>query len=374
MRKKRIMHIAQSAGGVAEYIYTLLKCMNNEKYENILICSNEYKNINKMTELNIEKYYVDMVRNIDIKKDFKAIRRIRQIVKKLKPDIIYLHSSKAGGLGRLAISKRKAKIIYNAHGWYFNAQISKKKRKIYTLIEKILAINTDKIINISKSEYESAINKKIANKNKMQIIDNAIDFEKFNNKEEDRIKIRAKYEISNDSVVIGIVGRLAEQKDPFTTLNVFKDLNQKYNNLYCMFIGDGELKEKVINYSIKEKINEKVIITNWTENVEKYLSAIDIAMLPSKWEGFGLAILEYIAAKKPIVASNVGGISNILENATFSKLIEIGDVKAYTNAIEEIINNYDEYRKKIEEEYESFKEKYSIQNFEKKHENLFDVL
>lgn len=374
MKKKKILHIAQSAGGVAEYIYILLKSMNNEKYENILICSNEYKNIQKISNLDIDRYYIEMVREINIKKDFKAIKKIRKIINEVKPDIVYLHSSKAGGLGRLAISKKKIKIIYNSHGWYFNAQISKKKKILYTIIEKILALNTNEIINISKSEYESAINKKIANKTKMKIINNAINFEKFANGIENRKKIRNKYKIPDDSIVIGVVGRLSEQKDPITTIKVFSTLCKKYNNLYCMFIGDGELKNEVVQYSINEGIKEKVIITKWVEDTEKYISSIDIAMLPSKWEGFGLAILEYIAAKKPIVASNVGGISNILEKATFAKLIKIKDLEGFVNAIVEIINNYEEFKLRINDEYECFKGMYSIEKFEIEHENIFDNL
>ena len=104
-----------------------------------------------------------MIREINMKSDLKAIKEVRKIIKKEKPDIVYLHSSKAGAIGRIALMfSKKIKIFYNAHGWYFNAQISKKKKIVFRIIEKILAIKTDKIINISKSEYDSAIKYKIA--------------------------------------------------------------------------------------------------------------------------------------------------------------------------------------------------------------------
>lgn len=372
MKKKKILHIAQSAGGVAEYIYILIKNMNKEKYENFLICSDEYKSIQKINDLKINKYYVKMVRNINITKDIEAIKEIKKIIREVKPDIVYLHSSKAGGLGRLAISKRKVKIIYNSHGWYFNAQISKKKKMLYTVLEKILAINTDKIVNISESEYESAAHKKIANCRKMTIINNSIDFEKFASGEENRITIRNEYRIQSEDIVLGVVGRISEQKDPMTTIQVFSELCKKYEKLYCMFIGDGELKKDIIQYCTEKGIQDKVIITNWIENTEKYIPSIDIAMLPSKWEGFGLAILEYIAAKKPIVASEVGGIANILEKATFAKLVKSEDINGFINAIDQIIQNYAEFQRRINDEYEYYKEKYSIKKLENKHEKMFD--
>ena len=374
MEKKKILHIAQSPGGVAEYIYILLNNINNEKYENFLVCSNEYKHIEKINELDLKKYYLDMKREINIKKDIEAIRRIKNIIKEINPDIIYLHSSKAGGLGRLAISKHKVKIIYNSHGWYFNAKISGIKKMIYALLEKILAFNTDKIINISESEFEAAKKYRISNENKMVVINNAIDFDRFSINKTERENIRKKYNISNTDIVIGIVGRLAEQKDPLTTIKTFEKLCEKYDNLYCMFIGDGELKNTIINYCKEKKIENKVIITGWIENVEKYITAIDIGMLPSKWEGFGLVILEYIAAKKPIVASDIGGISNILNNSSFSELIKPEDVNGFVNAIDKIIYNYKKYKNDLNNEYENYKKTYSINKFENDHEKIFDQI
>ena len=89
-----------------------------------------------------------MVRDIKIKDDLKSTYKVRKILKKEKPDIVYLHSSKAGAIVRLALLLNfKTKILYNAHGWYFNADIGEKKKKVIALIERILAIKTNKIIN-----------------------------------------------------------------------------------------------------------------------------------------------------------------------------------------------------------------------------------
>ena len=129
----------------------------------------------------------------------------------------------------------KIKVLYNAHGWYFNAKISKLKRKIFTTIEKILAIKTDKIINISKAEYDSAINAKIARKSKMCIIENGIDFSKFKDCDKYREITRKKYAVNNDDILIGVVGRISEQKDPMTSIKAFKMFNDKYKNSKFMF-------------------------------------------------------------------------------------------------------------------------------------------
>lgn len=183
MEKIKIVYIAQSAGGVAEYLYMFLKNFKNENYENILIISQDYeKQIERFKKYVKGIYIVPMVRNINIKSDFNAIIKINKILKNIKPDIVYLHSSKAGAIGRISLLfNHKAKIIYNAHGWYFNAEIGNKKKKIFAFIEKILSYKTDAIVNISKNEYDTAIHYKIASKKKMYIIENGIDFTKFVN-------------------------------------------------------------------------------------------------------------------------------------------------------------------------------------------------
>lgn len=179
--------------------------------------------------------------------------------------------------------------IYNAHGWYFNARISDKKRKFYVWIEKILALKTNMIVNISKDELVSALKYKIAPKNKMCIIENGIDFSKFNNFNDYRTQIRDKYKVKNDEILIGQVGRLSEQKDPLTLIKAFKKINQINPKTKLMYIGAGELEENVKQFSIDNEIEENIIITGWTKNVEQYISALDIATLNSKWERFWIS-------------------------------------------------------------------------------------
>lgn len=372
---KKILYVAQSAGGVAEYLYMLLNNIKN-KYdcENILVLSEDYrKEIEKFEKISDKIYFVPMIRNLNIKSDVSAIFRLKKIIKKTKPDIVYLHSSKAGAIGRIALLFNfKIKVLYNAHGWYFNAKISKLKRKIFTTIEKILAIKTDKIINISKAEYDSAINAKIARKSKMCIIENGIDFSKFKDCDKYREITRKKYAVNNDDILIGVVGRISEQKDPMTSIKAFKMFNDKYKNSKFMFIGDGKLKKDIIQYSKNQNIENNLIITGWINDVEKYIPALDIAILPSKWEGFGLAIIEYMICRKPIIATKTGGIADIIKDERNGFLIEIES----KNELYECLLKYVENEKRMEEvkqyNYNYVISNYNIDRVVKDHIHIFE--
>ena len=373
MAKKTIVHIAQSAGGVAEYLYMFLKNFKDDNYEHIMVVSQDYKEqLDRFKPYTSNIYIVPMVREVEAKNDIKAILKVRKILKQIKPDIVYLHSSKAGAIGRIALAFNfKTKILYNAHGWYFNAQISDKKRKIFALIEKILAIKTDKIINISKSEYESALKYKIAPEKKMCIIENGIDFTKFENNDKYREETRKKYYIENNEIVIGVVGRLTEQKDPMTMIKAFELVHKENKNTKLMYVGSGELEEEVKQYAKENDILDKVIITGWVNNVEKYIPAFDIAVLPSKWEGFGLVLIEYMACDKPIIATNVGGIKDIIKDKENGFIVENGNEKQLSKKIQEIIlKKYVEQN--IIKNNKQERQKYAIENVIRKHIQIFN--
>lgn len=374
MNKKTIVYIAQPThGGAIEYLYMFLKNIDKSKYNNILILSEDYNGkIERFSSLVDSIYFLPMSREIKIKNVKSSVIKLRKILKKIKPDIIYMHSSMAGAVGRITnIFNFKVKLLYNAHGWYFNAKISKKKQKMYALIEKILAFRTTKIVNISKAEYDSALEYKIAPKKKMCLIENAIDFSKFKDCIKYREQTRNQFNIKENEMLIGVVGRLSEQKDPITILKAFEILCKNYKNLKLMYVGSGELEEEVKQYAKQSDLLDKIIITGWVNDVEKYIPAFDIAVLPSKWEGFGLAIVEYMVCNKPIIASNVGGITDIIISEKNGLLFEVGDYEELSKKINFLIQN-NEIANNIVEENKKHCKKYDISLLIKKHEELFE--
>lgn len=372
MAKKKIVHIAQSAGGVAEYLYIFVKNLDNVNYENILIVSDDYEGqIERFKPYVSNIYIVPMIREIEFKSDIKAIFKVRKILKQIKPDIVYMHSSKAGAIGRIALAFNfQIPVLYNAHGWYFNATISKKKKKFFALIEKMLALKTKMIINISKSEYDSAIKNKIAPEKKMCIIENGIDFDKFKDNNKYRKETREKYNIKDEEIVIGVVGRLSEQKDPMTMIKAFKLVNDVKSNTKLMYVGSGNLEEDVKEYAKEAGILDKIIITGWVSNVEEYIPAFDMAALPSKWEGFGLVLIEYMACDKPIVASDIGGIPDIIKDKENGLLCKCNDYKDLSEKLLYLINNNEIAYRMIENNID-YRKKYDIKLVVKKYEELF---
>ena len=131
MRKNkiRILHVAQAAGGVDRYIRMLLKYLDKEKFENILVCSQDFHEEDYRGLVDSFEQ-VEMIRAIG-GNDLKAIKEVRTLIKKYNPDIVYAHSSKAGAIARIADIGLKNHCVYNPHGWAFNMRCSAKKKAIF---------------------------------------------------------------------------------------------------------------------------------------------------------------------------------------------------------------------------------------------------
>lgn len=329
--KKKIMYITQSNGGVTKYLEMLFKYMDRSKYEQILIYPTEYIDEKyKFDNLVDSIEFINMSREINPIKDFKAIININKLIKKYNPDLIYVQSSKAGALGRIANLVIRKPIIYNPHGWAFNMEVSKIKKYIYILIEKILANITNYIIAISEQEKQSALYNKICSKEKIKVIFNGIDIEAYDKSKIANYNFREKYKIPKDAVVFGMVGRISKQKSPDIFIKSAAKIKQQILNAFFVIVGDGDNREEIELLINELGLKESVLITGWVDNTYEYINTFDVAMLLSRWEGFGLAIAEYMISNKPVIATNVDAIPNLIEDNVTGLLVSV-------DCIEEVV-------------------------------------
>ena len=330
---KTILHIAEAPGGVDRYIELLVSNFD-KSYKHILVVSKLY---------NVSKYEVmsnvERVIQVDIKhdlgmSDFKTIREIRKIIKETQPDVVYCHSTKAGFVGRLANRCKKIPLIYNAHGWCFDMNISKLKRFIYVCMEKFLAFKTTKIVCISNHEKQSALKRKICKENKLQLIYNGVDYAEIDAVKNNKEITKEKLNIPVGPKVVGQVGRLCEQKGTDVFVRVAKSILEKDENYYFVLVGDGPYRENIEKYLKENNIADKFLITGWIDNPLEYNKLFDVSCLFSRWEGFGYVIEEYKRLGTPIVATNVGAIPELLK-ITYD-LNNLADLEtAITNSKEE---------------------------------------
>ena len=373
MKKKKIkiLHVAQAAGGVDRYIRMLLKYLDKEKFENILVCSQDFR---EKDYKNLVDFFeqVKMDRAIG-SNDLKAIGEVRRLIKRYNPDIVYAHSSTAGAIARVADIGLKNHCLYNPHGWAFNMRCSAKKKAMYTAIEKIAAPFCDKIICISDAEKQSALDKKICREDKLQVIFNGVDIEAYENGIHGTVK-RKDLNIPEDAFVVGMVGRISPQKAPDIFIKMAKQVKDEVPNAHFIIVGNGNQEDEIRKYAKDNGFSDSLHITGWVDDPMSYVELFDVACLLSRWEGFGLVLPEYMMAGKPIVATRVDAIPNIICNNENGLLVDADDP---ISASEAVLRIYSDERFKstlIKAGRETVNKKYDIRRVSEESAKMFEEL
>jgi glycosyltransferase involved in cell wall biosynthesis len=287
----------------------------------------------------------EIQRSLNPVKDYKAYKKVRELLQEIKPDIVHTHASKAGFIGRAAaISLKIPVILHTFHGHVFHSYFGSAKTRLFKQIERYLAKKSTGIIAISEiQKHELSEIYKIASAKKIKVIPLGFDLEKFSeNKAEKRAAIRTQYNIQEDEVAIAIVGRLAPVKDHDYFLEVIENLLRQTNTKVKVYIvGDGSEKE-VIQEKV-DQINSQypntLFMTSWILDIATFNQGMDIMCLTSKNEGTPVSIIEAQASGIAVISTDVGGVRDILEDGKAGFVIKRENIETYTEKLRLLVEN-----------------------------------
>lgn len=284
--------------------------------------------VNELRKNNIPVYIVkDLVREINPLKDTKSILEIRKLFKIISPDLISLHSSKAGIIGRLAAKSLNIPVIFTAHGWSFANGVRKKEEILYRFIEKKMTPLATKIITVSAQDKKLAIKYGVANSEQQIVIHNGMP------KLPTLIPSKPKKEGAYTSLIS--VARFSNQKDHRT---LFLALSQLKKFPWTLnLVGKGPLLDGAKQMVKEYDIEDKVFFLGERGDVAELLANSDIFLLISNWEGFPRSILEAMRAGLPVIASDVGGVSESVIHKETGYLVERGNVEDVKSKIESLL-------------------------------------
>lgn len=245
----------------------------------------------------------------------------------------------------------------------------KLKSMIYLCLEKILSPCTDKIVCISKAEKASAKREHIAKDDKLALIPNGIDVSAVKNAV---AKSRSELGIAEDAFVVGMIGRLSPQKAPDVFIRAAKLIHDEIPSSAFIIVGSGEEEEEVKAFAKENGL--ELIVTGWTDEPYSYLKVFDVAMLLSRWEGFGLAVVEYMAAEKNVVATKIDAIPTLVDDGVDGLLVEMDNPK---DAAEKVLWLYRHPKEAAEMKSKALKkviENYDISRVVDQHVEMFEEL
>lgn len=315
-------------GGITYNVAYLSKYLSQD-FETLLIGGaeeeGEESSLHITENLGLKPVIIDeLQRSVGLKSDYAAYKRIKQIIKEYKPDIVHTHASKAGAVGRLAAIHCKVPVIVHTfHGHVFHSYFGKIKTIFFKNIERYLAKRTNAIIAISdiqKKELTEIF--KICTPEQTHVINLGFDLDRFTeNPDKKRQEFRNKYNLQQDELAIGIIGRLAPVKNHELFIDAVANASKhSKKKIRAFIIGDGETRTQLENYLASKKLpftsnpaeSKLFCFTSWIKNVDWALAGLDLVALSSKNEGTPVSLIEAQAAGKFIVTTNVGGTSDIL--------------------------------------------------------------
>ena len=329
MKKIKVLHIITrlDLGGSSTNTIETVARLDRNKYDAHLSFGRthdpEGKIISSLKKRGILFTQIDDLRReihpwLDLKSFFLLLREI----KAGQYDIVHTHTSKAGVVGRWAAKFAGVKcIIHTPHGHifygYFNSFIS----KIFIAIEQFTALITHKIITLTERGKEEHIAFKIARTEKFTAIYSGVDLENLEREPCDIGSFKKEFFVPPQATVFGTVARIDPIKGIRYLVEAMAKLIQSFPNSRLLIVGDGTERQEIQKKVNSLHLAEKVIFTGYREDVPQLLQIMDVFVLPSLNEGMGRVILEAMAFAKPVIATNTGGIPEIVQDGKTGILV-----------------------------------------------------
>jgi glycosyltransferase involved in cell wall biosynthesis len=332
MGKIKVLHFITGldVGGAENLLLSFCKNLKSEKYQ-IDVC---YLKGNGTLK---EKFEEMGIRVFDLTKSKFLLTRIIKFYKLLKTNrygILHLHLFHSIIIGRfLGRLAKIPQIITSEH----NTSNFKKNILILWLYRFTLSFNSQ-IIAISEAVKNIIVSKTRISPDRISVVYDAIDFSEFdcNSGTED---IKTALNIRGRSPVVGSIGRLDIRKGYKYLIAALPDLIKRYPSIVLVIVGEGEQREELMQEAARHNVQPYIIFTGYQSGISKYLAIFDVFVLPSLEEGLSISIIEAMAMKKKIAASDTGGIPELIEDGKEGVLFPKGNPSAIVNAVEFILNN-----------------------------------
>jgi len=277
--------------------------------------------------------------------DLLALFELVGLIRRNRYDIVHTHNSKAGFIGRLAAKIAGTPVIvHTIHGFAFHDFEKPWRRSLFIFLERMAAGWADSLIVISNPLRDWGLRLKIGKAEQYTAIYSGIDITAFQ-KSFDIAAVKAEFKISAGDKVVGMTAKLWPGKGHDNALAAAKEVLSKIAGVSFVFVGDGELRSHLEQAAKKLGLEDKVIFTGFRDDIARLTAAFDIAILPSHFEGMGRSILEAMACAKPIIASRVGGIPDLVDDGINGILIPPNDSRALAQNLIKLLNDESMRRK-----------------------------
>jgi glycosyltransferase involved in cell wall biosynthesis len=351
--KIKVIHIIQSleSGGAEVSLLGILKNINKKRFDISLVSfwkgdaiEDEFAKLE-----NINVIYLECSSRYDIRIYFRLLK----ILRKENPDIIHTHLPIAGIYSRLCKFNISSKYVTSQHSVKSNNNIFHKFNKFTGKINDFYIAN-------SAFTRQFLIDNDYCNSDKIRIINLGIDFDKFKIIKKEKTNMLAEYRIPQNAFIIGHIGSFKHQKGHVYLIKAAEMLIKQNSKIYLILIGDGELLFEMQRLSEKLQIAGNLRFVGKKNNIAEFLNIMDIFVMPSISESFGISVLEAMYMKVPVVAFATEALPELVKDGETGILIDKADTFQLSNAVNELYNDNELKEHLIQKAYDFVKNRFSI--------------
>lgn len=370
--KTNILFIHQNmeTGGAEEVKSILINNIDKEKFNVSLCCIGEKGEIGQ--ELSDKGFYVRALKKSWRLHNISSTFALLKLIKQSKPDIVHTCLFYANYHGRIAAKLAKVPIIVSEEQ---NVDKWKKKYLVFLLIDWLLSKVTDRIIACSQAVKDFVLQNEKIETDKLLFVPNTFDLKKFvNHSSIDKENIKRALGLSDKDRIIGTVGSFSLQKGHTYLIKAMKEIVRNEPSCKLLMVGAGPLENELRKKVDKLGLNRQIIFTGLRRDIFNLLSILEIFILPSLWEGLPLVSLEAMAMAKPVVASQIPGITEVVIDGENGILVPPKNSNLLAKAILNLLKDSDRSKKMGEHGKARVLKYYNPQTYVSKIETLYETL
>lgn len=335
---KKILYVTTVSRTINAFLIPHINMLLEQGYQVDCACSIDKEVDKELIEKGVKVYEIPFSRNPLHPENYKAFKKLVDIQEENNYDIVHVHTPVASVYGRLLKVKfPKLKTIYTVHGFHFHKTAPKLNWMIYYPIEKIMSKFTDAMITINQEDYDRASRFNIEKVYKHRGV--GVDLQQYSPDRYGKSEVRDKLNLKDEDFVVLMIAEVNKNKNHRQIIEAVKILKSRNVDIKVLCAGDGVLLQSIREEIEKEGLSDSIRMLGFRTDIGELVASCDLGVLMSYREGLPKNIMELMAAKKPVIGTNIRGIGDLVIDGCNGYLVEVGDSKATADRIEYLKNN-----------------------------------
>lgn len=336
-----------NVGGPSVHASLLTRRLDPDRYDSLLVAGTEGPSEGSFLELEPQamaalRRIPELGREIRGLHDWMAFQKIVRIIREFRPHVVHTHTAKAGTLGRLAAWLCQVPVVVHTyHGHVFRGYFSPAKTRAFIAVERWLARRTTCLVGVSEQVRREVLALGIGSDDRFCVVPLGLDLDRFLHADARRGELRRELGVAADVPLIGLVARLVPIKAHEVFLRAAAAMTRFKPDAMFVIVGDGERRQALGALAARLGIAERVRFLGWRNDLDRVYADLDVVALTSRNEGSPVALIEAMAAGRPVVATRVGGVADLIVDGEHGLLCPMDDFAAVAAQVTRLLDTPD---------------------------------